>query len=362
VLTGSNAIGGMERVALTIARGLGERGWDTRAVFSEGGSGELLDWARGQGVAAEAHRAVRTIDEPRSLQDMRELRQLVHGWSPGVINVHYPGGHISLKDVLALRAAMRGRLIVNVHLPVPWSDSGERKRRMTRIAAMMCDTIVAHSRAMANNAREAGVPERKIALIYNGAPPPASAPDRIAARRRFGLADGDLVVGTMARLAPIKSIDALIEAMAQLPTCATLLIAGDGPERERLSALAHDRLGERVRFTGAITCGQADVYAATDIFVLPSRLEGFPMVLLEAAQNNTAIVATDVGGVAEVIEDGRSGLVVPAGDTAALASAIGCLMQDPQRRAALAEAARQRVAEHFSESQMIEKYRALFEG
>jgi glycosyltransferase involved in cell wall biosynthesis len=294
------------------------------------------------------------------MRDLLDLRRLVRDWSPDVINVHYPGAHISLKDVVALRAAMRGRLMVNVHLPVPWAESGERKRHMTRVAAMLCDRVVVHSRAMARIVLEAGVPEHKIELIHNGAPPQIGGHDRASARRRFGLDDGQLVVGTMARLAPIKGIDVLIEAMAHLPPCATLLVAGDGPELDSLQALARERLGDRVRFTGAVTDDPSDVYAAMDVFVLSSRLEGFPMVLLEAALREKAIIGTDVGGVSEFIEHGRSGLLVLPQDKAALSAAIDGLLRDSNQRAMLASAARRRVTELFSESRMIEKYASLF--
>jgi glycosyltransferase involved in cell wall biosynthesis len=289
-----------------------------------------------------------------------ELRRIVRDWSPDVINLHYPGGHISPKDILAVRAAFRGRIVANVHLPVPWSESGERKRRTTRLAASLCHAVIAHSRAMAQTLLDAGVPEAKIHIIHNGAQAPTCVVDGAAARERLGLCEDDVVIGTLARLAPVKGIDLLIDSMALIPSDPVLVIAGDGPERSALELQARARAGSRIRFVGAVTDDPSYIFAASDIFVLPSRLEGLPTVLLEAALRRSAIVATDVGGVAEIIENERDGLIVPPRDAPALAAAITRLLEDPKLRVKLAASAQSHVSALFSESEMVARYAALF--
>jgi glycosyltransferase involved in cell wall biosynthesis len=364
LLTGSNVIGGMERVALSLARSFQARGWDVRAVFAPGpGSDSLLRWARDQGVDAEAHRGVRDYMAKRRISDLFALRALVGGWRPDVVNMHFPGGHISLKEAAAVRAAGRFRLVVNAHLPVPWSESGRQKRRMTRLAAMLSDHLVAHSGAMARVMYEAGVPASRVRVIPNGVEPPRGLPARAEARARLRLPAGAPTVATLARLAPVKGVGHLVEAVARIPAgdgAPVLAVGGDGPERAALEALAADRLGDRAIFLGAVVGDPSDVYAAADVFTLPSLLEGFPMVLLEAMMRGTAVVATDVGGVAEMMEDGVHGLLVPPGDPDALSRAVARLLADPELRRELGDAARARALVEFSEERMADRYEEVF--
>lgn len=149
---------------------------------------------------------------------------------------------------------------------------------------------------------------------------------RPAARREYGLGDGQIAVAFAGRLGAEKQVDRLVDAFAELAReapQATLLIAGDGPERgavmERVA-----RLGvPNVRFLGMLPrSGVARVLAAADVLVLPSRFEGFPMVVLEALSEGVPVVATRVGGVTEILTDGLKDFILPDASVPALKEKI----------------------------------------
>jgi glycosyltransferase involved in cell wall biosynthesis len=190
-------------------------------------------------------------------------------------------------------------------------------------------------------------------------------------RAQLGIAPDAFVVGTVGRLVPIKGIEYLIEAFAQIhrrqgPQEGKLVIVGDGPLRAVLGQCAESHgVSGNVRFLGMRT----DVYnlmSAFDVFVLSSLHEGVPMVLLEAMALGVPIVASRVGGIPEILQDRREALLVPARDAGALASQIGVLAGSSELRAEMIRAARVRVETQFSiqssAAKMREMYRSLIDA
>lgn len=209
----------------------------------------------------------------------------------------------------------------------------------------------------------------KVHAIANGirpAPPvgEAEARDaRDALLAEIGGGPGTLVVGSVARLVWFKGLDALIAAapavLQACPDC-RFVVAGDGPLRAALEQQAA-ALGvrERVSFLGE----RADVprlLAAFDVFVLPSVSEGMPITILEAMDAARPVVATKVGGVAELVSDGRTGLLVPPRDPPALGGALIRLLRDPPLRRAMGDQGRERVVAHFSAGAMAASTDLLF--
>ena len=170
-------------------------------------------------------------------------------------------------------------------------------------------------------------------------------------------------VGTYARLWPQKQLDLLVRAAARLSERGRsfeLLIIGDGPLRAELEQLS-DSLG-MLDHTHYLPDpgGPTQALAMIDVFVLSSAQEAFPLTPMEAMAAGRPVVATAVGAIPQIVEDGRTGFIVPAGDEPALAEALDRLLADSQLRAAMGEAARATAAERFDVSLMAERMDAVY--
>ncbi len=177
---------------------------------------------------------------------------------------------------------------------------------------------------------------------------------------------GRLRLVFVGRLAPVKGLRVLLEALAgplgETGAAAELTVIGDGPDRPELERMAAALgLGERVAFVGYEPQERvAQRLAGADILVLPSFAEGVPVVLMEAMASGVPVIATRVGGVSELVEDGVSGLLVAPGDVAGLAAAVAALASDPERRRAMGAAGRQRVVAGYDIDVETGRLAALF--
>lgn len=220
------------------------------------------------------------------------------------------------------------------------------------------------SRLAAKMAAATGFPESRITTIRNGVNLSRFGhQDRISARRQLGLPEDAVIVGAVGRLVPVKDHPTLIDAMAELRRLgspAMLVIAGDGPERAALEAhAARHGLGDRFRLLGYRPDIET-VLAALDVFTLTSVSEGLSNTILEAMASGRPVVATRVGGADEMVVEGVTGLLVEPSDAAALARALGALLTDAPRRAAMGDAARRRAEAEFTLDGMLGRYEALY--
>ena len=241
------------------------------------------------------------------------------------------------------------RVIAVEQLPTPPPDG--RARRIKRYTTVRLDGHVSVGAAAARLVEQAaGLSDRSIGVIYNGVEPRTHGTTRTPGH-------GNLI-GTVARLAPQKGIDDLLRALVLLPGVRAEIV-GDGPERETLMAMAA-RLGvaDRVAFAG--WQDPAGYLARWDVFVLASHYEGFPLAIVEALFSGPAVVATDVGSVSEVIEDGCTGLLVAPEDPGSLAVAVRRALADPDLRDRLATAGRRVAEERFSAARMASAYEFLY--
>jgi len=235
--------------------------------------------------------------------------------------------------------------------------------RLNRITAPLTDRVVCVSQRVADFVvQEVGIPQCKVVVIPNGIDLRnfKYLPAKRQARAALGLPYELALIGTVARLNPVKRLDVLLQALASVNGVCAVII-GDGPERARLEAL-RKQLGlvERVRFVGQ----QSNVpewLAAMDLFVLPSDWEGMSNALLEAMAVGLPVVATAVGGTPEVVVDGVTGLLVPPRDPEALAEAIIALLQDRERAEAMGRTGQERVERYFTVERMVQKTEALYE-
>jgi glycosyltransferase involved in cell wall biosynthesis len=230
-------------------------------------------------------------------------------------------------------------------------------------------TLVQHaaaiSPAVAQRLADAGVGAR-VTVVRSAVDPLALTPidSREATRAKLGAAADRPVLLVSAALVRRKGVDVLLQALAVLGERGIrplLWIAGDGAERHALEVQAVEAgLAAQVRFLGRRS-DVADLLAACDVFVLPSRREGLGVAALEAMAAGRPVVASAVGGLQDVVVDGRTGLLVRPEDAAALAEAIARLMQDEELRRRLGSAGPQRVREGFLAEQMVSSYVELYE-
>jgi glycosyltransferase involved in cell wall biosynthesis len=168
------------------------------------------------------------------------------------------------------------------------------------------------------------------------------------------------VIGTAARLHRQKGLDVLLRAAAQLPGVSFVII-GSGPERENLGQLAEElALNDRVHFIGWQERRQ-DYLADVDIFALPSRFEALPLSIIEAMQLGLPVVVSAVGGNAELVVDGDTGILVPPEDVDALVAGLRTLLDDSALRKRMGERGRKRALEQFSLDRMVRAYEALYD-
>ncbi|MEX0758711.1 MAG: glycosyltransferase, partial [Tistlia sp.] len=179
-------------------------------------------------------------------------------------------------------------------------------------------------------------------------------------RAALGTPEDAPLLLSLGRLHPAKGLDTLLQALALEPR-AHLWLAGDGPSRGALEALAAELgVAERVRFLGW-RADKSALLRACDLCVFPSRSEAFGTVIAEAWAHRRPLVAAAADGPRAFVEDGRTGLLVPIDDAAALAAAIGRLLDDPGLAESLAEAGHRRYLAEFTEAACVARYRALFE-
>jgi glycosyltransferase involved in cell wall biosynthesis len=234
------------------------------------------------------------------------------------------------------------------------------------------DAFVAMSRQIETEFRAAGVPAEKVRRIPHGVDTrrfqPGEAAQRAARRLALGLESDALVVAWTGRLLRGKGLETLLDAFAGLAEGeprARLLLVGSGAgqslsiEAELRERAAAPPLLGRVVMPGRLDAVEEALVAA-DVFAFPSDFEALGLSLIEASACGLPSVASRTGGIVDIVEDGVTGLLVPSGDAAALRQALELLLGDPERRAAMGRAARERACREFDERRALARYRSLF--
>jgi glycosyltransferase involved in cell wall biosynthesis len=217
-----------------------------------------------------------------------------------------------------------------------------------------CDHLVANTRAIAAWIRAQGWPDGRVHHLPNFVADLGVA--RPAARADLGVPMGATLVVALGRLHPNKAFDVLIRALPHLPGTHAV-IAGEGPERAALTRLAQaERVADRVHLPGWLADTGA-LLATADLLVSPSRHEPLGNVIIEAWSANRPVVACAHAGAAELLTHGTDGLIVPPEDSAALAAAIGAVLDDPGFAARLAAAGRARFARDHAEAPVLDAWR-----
>ncbi len=231
------------------------------------------------------------------------------------------------------------------------------------------DGVVAISTGVADSLEAAGVDRQRVTVIHSGVDcerfrPPTSQ-ERTDARGALGISDDEIVISAVGALEQRKGHRYLIEAIGALaarPASNKLkcFIVGQGSIHKVLQGeIAVSRSLERIKLLGRVDDPRAVLWAS-DVFAMPSLKEGLGVAALEAMASGLPVIASDVGGLREVVEDGRSGILVPPANAGAIASAIGQLAESAELRSQMGAAARLRVAENYSMETMAAQTLALY--
>ncbi|HET6840964.1 MAG TPA: glycosyltransferase family 4 protein [Candidatus Angelobacter sp.] len=267
------------------------------------------------------------------------------------------------------------KMLTSAHLVSSRRDMGILRSSKHRIAYRMMssfpDKVLTVSRRVREFCIKADrVDPAKVITVYNGVelPPPRNAARGKELRARLGFPDAAQIILTVANVRRVKGLDVLLRAAAKIcerNSRAFFVIAGgvlEGDYFQELQNLAQDlNLTGRIRFAGEQKPVQP-LLEMSDVFVLPSRSEGFSNALLEAMASELPCIATNVGGNIEAIEDGINGLIVDPEDAGQLETAISSLLEDQERAKEMAITARRTVESRFSPERMISDIVSVYES
>lgn len=365
LLITSSGFGGAETVMAEIALARHARGLPT-SVCSLRPSGAVAHHLAERGLPVFSLRMSPALRPAELLPARARLARFVRDRGVSVVHAHLSRACL-LASLLKLGRGARPVVLSTLHTTAAGVAVGPRRERAMWWALWLSvpwtDRFVAVSDEVAQTLRQkAWVPTSKLVTIVNGVDA-----ERFSPREENGGGAGQpgrpLVVGSMGRWSQAKGHDFLVRALARLAEAGhpiRCLLVGGGEEEAALRVLtARLGLNGQVCFQG-FSSRPEEVLREMDLFVLPSLEEGLPMVLLEAMATALPVVATDVGSVSRLVEDGTTGLLVPPRDPEALGEALVRLVSDAAARRRLGAAARRRVVEHFSVERMLAAYESLF--
>lgn len=375
-------IGGPAIHTVLLSSGLDAERFETRLVTGTVGESEGdMSWlAEQHGVKPVILPSLgREIDLPSDLRALRALRQQMRDFRPHIVHTHTAKagalGRVAARFYNAHRprGAPRTRVVHTYHGHVLYGYFGPMKnamfKRIERRLAGYSDRLVALSPELRRELAfdlKIGHPNQYVVipLGFDLSALAAVEDRRNTFRRELGVADDTVLVTIVGRLTAIKNHDMLLRAAHRLQrrsrTRVEFAVVGNGELRSELEETAVDLgLAHLFHFAGWRT-DMPDVYADSDIVVLTSKNEGTPVTLIEAMAAGRPVVATDVGGVKDVIDDGKTGILVAPHREDRLAIALGQLADLPEERARLAQAAREGALKQYDKKRLFEDVEKLY--
>jgi glycosyltransferase involved in cell wall biosynthesis len=348
--------GGIERVVQMLGQGLHGLGHEVHviAVGSETTAFEPFLSPLAQ-AGVQTHTIV--IPPRRYARERAAVATLCRRLRPDVVHTHgYRPDVLHAHGVQQLGLAV----VTTVH---GFTGGGWKNRFYEWLqsrAFRRFDAVVAVSRPLVDRLARAGVPRARIHAIPNASRPSAPPLERAAARAALAIAPDDFVVGWVGRVSHEKGADVVLRALSHLSDLPLALsVLGTGPDRSGLEARAR-RLGldRRIRWHGQVP-DAARLFTAFDAFVLSSRTEGTPLVLLEAMAAGVPIVTTRVGGVPDVVSSAHA-VLVPSDDPVRLAAGIRGVYDNPGAARRRASAAADRLVREFGVASWLDRYETIY--
>jgi glycosyltransferase involved in cell wall biosynthesis len=351
-------VGGLERSLAIVAENLDKAKYEV-SVWCLLGEGKIADELKAKGIEVKvlnfssAHKIRSLLKLTRWLR--QEKVKIVHCWglSAGV------WGRVA--------AVIAGVLIRFSHVQNLYYDLVRKERCIEYILSFFTTQVIACSEAAKRCLIEfIGIKAEKITTIYNSVEIQKFSPKEDAkdVRKEFNLSEEDIIIGTVSRLVPVKGhiylLNAAIKVLKEFPRV-KFLIVGDGPLKAELKNKAEELgIKENVIFSGL----REDIprlVSAMNIFVQPSIIkEGLPLAIAEACAFALAVVASDIGGNSEIVQDQKTGILVSPADSDALARGLIFLLRNPDKAKEMGQAAQLLCKEKFSSETMMQKIEALY--
>ena len=352
-------VGGAEKVLADIVLGLNKEKFEKQVwCISKGGS--VADYLLEKGIRLK----ILDISSYHNPLNIFDLKRQFKKNSPDIVHTH--GYFASVIGRIAAKYAGIPVLINHVH-----STYWEYKKRniwMENFLSRWTDRIICCSKAVKDFVTDhERIEPTKTTVIYNGVIPSlfSEIKDLSIIKKNLGITADKPVIGTVSSLTPHKGLSFLLQAIPQILSIypsAQCLFIGDGPLKNDLLEQAEAMgISSHVKFLG-IQKDIPNLLAVMDVFVLPSTREGLGISIIEAMAAEKPVVATDTGGIPEVISDKKTGLLVPPKDPDALAQAIIELLNNPESSAEMGRMARKKVLEKFTQEQMISEIEDLYES
>jgi glycosyltransferase involved in cell wall biosynthesis len=358
-VSSARAFGGGERHLLDLARGLKGHGHELFVALAEGSPlRERLSFLPGGNVFTLP------LSNALDLRGALALARLAREQDIDVIHAHVARDYTLA--AFAARRATRARLVITRHVLFPLG-------RAHRLALSNVSRVVAVSGAVARTLRARNIfDEGKIRVVENGVDVARFRRAREEFERARGDGGGKLSVGIVGELSPLKGQEDFVRAAAlvarKLGEGVEFVVAGGDESRggeygARLEGLVSElNLGGRVRLSGRLDEEEvARLLASLDLFVSTSRSEAFGMAMVEALACGVPVVATATEGARGIVEEGVTGLLVPVGDVASLATAVASLLEDEGRRKAFGARAGASARERFDVARMVEATERVYE-
>ncbi len=348
-------LGGSEQLSATIAKKLHERGFPVSVCSLTGPDGPIRNRLELDGIPCFSAGMGRVS----RLRFLYNLYKVFRKEKPNVAHIH----HIPLFIQAYLPAKLAGikRIVLTEHSN-HLTKNESRLKKLSRFFSKRADVVTTiHDGLREFFIKELGVPENRVITVANGIDTNKFSPAKNAVAAE--LDSGKFVISCIGRLVPEKDHENLFRAVRELIDSGVsdfeVLVVGDGPRFEELNnCIEKLNISAYVKMLGA----QNDVIGIlrrSDIVVLSSKTEGLPMVLLEAMSAGVPCVATDVGGIPQLLSDG-GGIVVPSQDSKSLADAIKDTYENRAKLKAAGDRARQRIVDDYDIDRIVDRYVNVF--
>lgn len=348
-------LGGLETVVSTLAAAQRRSGHTVVVAPTLSAPGDGWNFAASL-EHADVELVPLTVPRRGYLRERALIRGLCRSHGVNIVHTHgyrsdIVGGHAGHESGVPIVTTVHG------FTGGGWKNRGYE--RLQRLAFRRFDAVVAVSRKQADELRASGVPAQRLHVVPNALAAHPAPLSRTDARRALELPAEGLIAGWVGRVSREKGIDVFIDALASIQDrIIQAAILGDGPERTTESARAESIAPSRFLWLGSIP-DAARYFAAFDLFVLSSRTEGLPMVMLEAMAAGTPIVTANVGGIPDLLSPAE-GMLVPPDDPNALAAAIRATLDDPAAAQARARAALLRQRTEFDVGPWSARYESIY--